>query len=291
MSQFFLLRNSSQKFLPDLQDDDLEDFDATLFFFYDSVHNRKVPDRDWPTKIEFYRWLDVYIDNFIQNRLVGNKTDLLTFDNQKKCFFSLVLEQYHKYGKSFLFTYISDEHNNYDFIFLHTLFALKHLGYLDFKDLERTWKDITKKGKYYASEEAGYKCKITFKETGIEEINKSKIQVKQECKTSDNINVQTLHGVLKINKRTGNIKFNSTSSEINPESQELKTLVRLIEASEYTATYKELLLKDAKKTDKRALAFVIRNIKKSLSILPTKKAKNKDVIKNIKNYGYRLLLK
>ena len=43
------------------------------------------------------------------------------------------------------------------------------------------------------------------------------------------------------------------------------------------------------KDSKRSLGFVIRNLKKTLGVLPKKKAKNKNCIKNIKSCGYKLI--
>jgi hypothetical protein len=106
---------------------------------------------------------------------------------------------------------------------------------------------------------------------------------------SDLISIQLKTGTLTINKNTGFISLNKAKDELNPESQELKTIVILATNKNYQATYAELLNNNVSKTTKRNLAFRIRNIKKSLGILPIKNSKNKDIFKNNKLYGYKLI--
>lgn len=92
-----------------------------------------------------------------------------------------------------------------------------------------------------------------------------------------------------INKHTGKIKLNDIGNILNPESQEFKTLTKLAGSRHYMATYDDLIKGIPNKTDKRNLGFVIRNIKNALGILPKKTAKNKDIFRNVKKYGYRLI--
>jgi hypothetical protein len=89
-------------------------------------------------------------------------------------------------------------------------------------------------------------------------------------------------GLLALNKLTGSVRLNTVSSQLNPESQEYRFLLKLMTAKNYQAVYKDLLV-DQSKTSRRNLSFVVRNLKTGLGILP------KDVIKNIKSYGYKLI--
>jgi hypothetical protein len=108
---------------------------------------------------------------------------------------------------------------------------------------------------------------------------------------SNIIKVKTKSGLLIFNKNTGYVKLNNFEAKenINPKSQEAKTLLKLMTSMDHQTTYQDLLDKDISKTKKRNLSFIIRNLKQTLGILPKKKAKNKDCIKNIKLYGYKLI--
>jgi hypothetical protein len=97
------------------------------------------------------------------------------------------------------------------------------------------------------------------------------------------------NGTLIFNTNTGFVKLNKVENTLNPKSHEFRTLLILSTNKNYTATYDELITGNASKTSKRSLSFAIRNIKKILGILPIKKAKNKNIIKNFKMYGYGLI--
>lgn len=105
----------------------------------------------------------------------------------------------------------------------------------------------------------------------------------------DIITIKLTDGTLSINKYTGLISLNNVEKTLNQSSQEFKTILKLATNKNYQATFGELLGTNASKSGKRNLSFTIRNIKKALGILPRKKSKNKDVIKNIKRIGYKLL--
>ena len=111
---------------------------------------------------------------------------------------------------------------------------------------------------------------------------------KTKSKNGD-IKIKTKFGFLFINNKNGVVKLNNIESELNPTSEEFKVLLKISTLENHIATYEDLLGKNSSKTMKRNLTFVIRNIKKTLGILPKKKAKNKDCIKNIKGHGYRLI--
>ena len=106
------------------------------------------------------------------------------------------------------------------------------------------------------------------------------------------IEIKLKNGKLTIKENTGFVKLNNTEGTFNPKSNEFKTLLILVKNKNLQATYQELLGEEnVSKTTKRNLTFTIRNIKETLGILPRKKKnKNKDIIKNLKLYGYKLIV-
>lgn len=119
--------------------------------------------------------------------------------------------------------------------------------------------------------------------------NEYKTRSLNEEANPDILSIQLKSGSLAINKSTGFVRLNNFEGSINPQSQEFKVLFKLMSNRNYQATYKDLLGENVSKVNKRNLSFVIRNIKENLGILPAKKARNKDIIKNIKSYGYKLI--
>jgi DNA-binding response OmpR family regulator len=108
-------------------------------------------------------------------------------------------------------------------------------------------------------------------------------------KTDDDLVSVTIGtNTLSIDKVTATVRLNNVQAIFNPKSQEFATLIKLATAKGNQITYTDILGDSVSKTTKRNLTFVIRNIKEALSILPAKKAKNKDIIKNIKGVGYKL---
>jgi hypothetical protein len=103
------------------------------------------------------------------------------------------------------------------------------------------------------------------------------------------IEVKLAAGVVALHKATGKFTFNEVSGTLNPQSQEFKVLLTLATNKNHQATYSDLLGENSSKVNKRNLTFVVRNLKEALGILPLKDAKNKDVIKNLKRHGYRLI--
>lgn len=128
-----------------------------------------------------------------------------------------------------------------------------------------------------------------------EQYNKIKRAIRSTEKLARNrvVRVSTKSGWLAFNKKSGGFILNQLEGHLNPKSQEAKTLSLLMDSDEHQFTYAEFLgeEKAGKISERRKLAFVIRNLKETLGILPSKKAKNKDVIKNLKDVGYRLILK
>lgn len=107
--------------------------------------------------------------------------------------------------------------------------------------------------------------------------------------THDEVSVNTRHGLLKLNKSTGHFTFNDVSNNLNPTSQEFKVLLMLMTSKNHQATY-SALVRNVSKDSKRSLSFVVRNLKEALGILPADHAMNEDIIGNVKNLAYKLLL-
>ncbi len=105
---------------------------------------------------------------------------------------------------------------------------------------------------------------------------------------TDLISITIGTNTLSIDKVTAAIRLNTVEAILNPKSQEFATLLKLATTKNHQITYADILGESVSKTTKRNLTFVIRNIKEVLGILPAKKAKNKDIIKNIKGVGYKL---
>ena len=104
---------------------------------------------------------------------------------------------------------------------------------------------------------------------------------------TDIITVEIGTNTLSIDKVTAAIRLNTVQAILNPKSQEFAALLKLATAKNHQITYSDILGESVSKTTKRNLTFVIRNLKEALGILPAKKAKNKDIIKNIKGVGYK----
>lgn len=104
----------------------------------------------------------------------------------------------------------------------------------------------------------------------------------------DLVSVEIGTNTLSIDKVTAAIRLNTVEAILNPRSQEFAVLLKLAAAKNHQLTYADILGESVSKTTKRNLTFVVRNLKEVLGILPAKKAKNKDIIKNIKGVGYKL---
>jgi len=107
----------------------------------------------------------------------------------------------------------------------------------------------------------------------------------------DFINIRVKNGELSLNKATGLVHYCETVKQFNPISQEFKIILKLVTNKNNQATYADLLnpLSDTG-SNRRTLATNIKNIKEGLGILPKRKVRNKDLIENIKKYGYRLIV-
>jgi len=106
--------------------------------------------------------------------------------------------------------------------------------------------------------------------------------LKENKADTDIITVNIGTNTLSIDKVTAAVHLNAVEAIFNPKSQEFETLLKLATTKNHQVTYTDILGESVSKTTKRNLTFVIRNIKEVLGILPAKKAKNKDIIKNIK---------
>lgn len=90
---------------------------------------------------------------------------------------------------------------------------------------------------------------------------------------------------------TGEFRYNKIEDILSPKSREFKFLKILYLASNHQATYEELCNKEEKATsnDKNILTETVKILKRKLGILSkTAKHKNKNIIKNLSKYGYKL---
>ena len=136
-----------------------------------------------------------------------------------------------------------------------------------------------------------YKAGILSVQKSVE-VEPQQQEKKDNDSNKDVVKVQTKAGLLIFNKDTGYAKFGNlvAKENLNPQGKEANALLKLMTGRNYQATYKDLLGENPSKTNKRNFGFVIRNLKEILGILPKEKAKNKDCIKNIKGYGYKLVI-
>jgi hypothetical protein len=105
----------------------------------------------------------------------------------------------------------------------------------------------------------------------------------------DELVVQTQHGPLTLNKRTGDFEYGTVKGNLNPTSQEHKVLLKLMTSKSFQAPYTELVAGTVSKPSKMNLTYVVRNLKEALGILPVATAVNQDIIRNVKNLAYKLL--
>jgi hypothetical protein len=102
-------------------------------------------------------------------------------------------------------------------------------------------------------------------------------------------------GSLNFSKNTGDFTFNEITGNLTPNSQEFFFLKTLSESKDHQCDYKTLVSKiwngrENSKSARSDLNVVVRNIKGKLGILPKTKSKNPDIIKSIKNLGYRIII-
>lgn len=102
-------------------------------------------------------------------------------------------------------------------------------------------------------------------------------------------------GSLNFSKNTGDFTFNEITGNLTPNSQEFFFLKTLSESKDYQCDYKTLVSKiwsgrENSKSARSDLNVVVRNIKGKLGILPKTRSKNPDIIKSIKNLGYRIII-
>jgi hypothetical protein len=98
---------------------------------------------------------------------------------------------------------------------------------------------------------------------------------------------------LKFNRENGDVILGEVDGNLAPGTQEYKVFLCLLENSSHIADYKKLLsiiypnqsfegpLKNYQ-VERWVLSSVVRNIKKSLGILPKKEAKNNDIFRTLK---------
>ncbi|MBK5215832.1 MAG: hypothetical protein JJE53_03455 [Candidatus Pacebacteria bacterium] len=100
-----------------------------------------------------------------------------------------------------------------------------------------------------------------------------------------------------ISQSTGDFKFYKTIGNFPFGGKEFSVINTLYNSDEYIASYLSLIqsynsnIETATKAQKDDLYLIIRDIKKRLNISSDLKTSNPDILKNIKNNGYRLIFK
>lgn len=106
---------------------------------------------------------------------------------------------------------------------------------------------------------------------------------------SAEVQVGVIGGTLTLNETTGFVRLNKMQIGLNPSSKEFRIISKLAKSEHHQASYSELIDGNNTKDSRRKLGFAIRDLKEMLGILPKERSKNRDIIKNIKNYGYQLI--
>lgn len=101
----------------------------------------------------------------------------------------------------------------------------------------------------------------------------------------------------KFNKHTGDFTLNKISGNFPPNGQEYNFIKIITKNKEYQADYLHLAqeiinptIEKISKANKMDLSGILKNIKQKMKILPKKEAKNKDIFKNQKKFGYRIMM-
>ena len=113
----------------------------------------------------------------------------------------------------------------------------------------------------------------------------------EERKDPQLIELLVVGGKLAINTDTGFVRLDKVERTLNPASKEFKFLMALVVAKNHRASYDELIGREGTKVNRRTFGYTVNGLKTALGILPKKRAKNKDIIRNIKKYGYGLLVR
>lgn len=114
-------------------------------------------------------------------------------------------------------------------------------------------------------------------------------EVTKTTEQKQRIEIVVYGGTLIVDESTGFVKLNKVGDTLNLAGKEFKAILTLAKNDGHQATYTELIEGEDTKTQRRNLGFSIRNLKETLGILPKNESKNKDIIKNIKKYGYKLI--
>lgn len=244
---------------------------------------------------------------FRSSLLVPHKRVMFGFQRQKEILLKHISDEYEQYKRSDLeiispffeprcindgyeskikITFSQIDKEEELFLFVHTMIALAKSKYFKITD------DSYGQTEMFDELDRGFLFKITvgdfFKKNNKLEKGAISEIIPVKLIESDTLRVKLENFLLTLNKNTGSICLNNFKGSLNPASQEFEILLKLMTGKDYQATYQNLLGESVSKLNKRNLSFTIRNLKKALGILPAKKAKNKNCIKNIKLYGYRL---
>lgn len=103
------------------------------------------------------------------------------------------------------------------------------------------------------------------------------------------IEISVYGGTLIVDEGTGFVELNKVGDTLNLAGKEFKVILTLVKGGNHQAKYSELVSGDDNVSNRALLVGTIRDLKETLGILPKKSSKNKDIIQNIKKYGYKII--
>ena len=248
------------------------------------------------------------VSHFARGSSFSRSRNILTFENQKEMFMNFLFEKSKKYGNSFSFNdpfddfplpngddrdemrdALRERYENQEFLFMHTIFAFEKLGFLKIQILGSNWEFHERKPvKYFAKVEL---LPSIFKEFGLEKDKDNLERIK-----NDFIEIKGDKNKFILNLKNGDFVLNEIKGTFPLVSQEYKVIKKLIKSESFQSDYEELVKsvwsnRNNSKASRNDLSLVIKKIKTKLNILPKKKSNNDDIFKNIKNFGYRIVVK
>lgn len=107
--------------------------------------------------------------------------------------------------------------------------------------------------------------------------------------------VKGIENELFFDFETGDFVLNKTKGNLTLNGQEFNFVKMVLQSPNYQSDYATLIStiwkgRTSSKSSKNDLAQLVKKLKKTFKILPTKSAENPDIFKNVKGYGYRLVV-
>ena len=189
-------------------------------------------------------------------------------------------------GESFKIERVEEKKEKDLFLFAHTMIAFEKDGKFDVKSFSYGTKHM------FDLYDWGFLFQIKTDNFKKEKIKKND---KKELK-SDFIEIKGIKDKFVLNLENGDFTFNKTEGTFPLVSQEYKVIKKLIQSDSYQSDYENLVKsvwvnRNNSKASRNDLSLIIKKIKIKLCILPKKKSNNNDIFKNIKNFGYRIIVK